>query len=260
MIHIILFIILINFIIIHYLLNKKEMFINQDIHFLNKYELKNILLQDKDQYYQTFFKKDFEVRKINNINDYLKIISKSVCDYHSSEKKKIIDSIEKINKQIKKIKNKYPQFHFIHLDKFLSLPWKFGLVCSKKYENGLPHTRQQYIIFEKKYLENISQKSLMKTLIHEKVHVYQKMYPQDIQYYLNHHQFKKIKPRESKDLIRANPDLDNFIYHDKHFNTYKAVYNNDAINLEDITYFPHDTQFYEHPFEQMAIKFEKIIN
>ena len=72
MIHIILFIILINFIIIHYLLNKKEMFINQDIHFLNKYELKNILLQDKDQYYQTFFKKDFEVRKINNINDYLK--------------------------------------------------------------------------------------------------------------------------------------------------------------------------------------------
>ena len=262
MIHIILFIILIIFFIVQYFFNKNEMFdtSNNNIKFLNKYQLKNILIQDKDKYYQSFFKKDFKVRKIENINDYLKIISNCTCDFNEFEKKKIIRCIKKIDTLIHTLKNKGDQFNFIHYDKFLTLPWIFGLVNTKQYENGLPHTRNQYIIFERDYLENISEKSLMRTLIHEKVHVYQKTYPKHIQHYLNHHQFKKIKPRESKDSIRANPDLDNFIYQDKYFNTYKAVYNLNAKNLEDITYYPNDRQYYEHPFERMAIEFEKLID
>ena len=49
MIHIILFIILIIFFIVQYFFNKNEMFdtSNNNIKFLNKYQLKNILIQDK---------------------------------------------------------------------------------------------------------------------------------------------------------------------------------------------------------------------
>ena len=78
--------------------------------------------------------------------------------------------------------------------------------------------------------------------------------------YLQNNNFTKIKEREENDNIRANPDLDNFIYQDENYNTYKAVYNNNPNSIEDITYYPYNEQYYEHPNERMAIEFENILN
>ena len=78
--------------------------------------------------------------------------------------------------------------------------------------------------------------------------------------YLGKNNFKKIKEIEGIDNIRANPDLDNFIYQDENHNTYKAVYNDKANSIEDVTYYPVNNQSHEHPNEKMAIDFESIIN
>ena len=53
---------------------------------------------------------------------------------------------------------------------------------------------------------------------------------------------------------------DKYIYQDQNHNTYKALYNNNPNSIEDITYYPHNSQYYEHPYERMAIEFESIID
>ena len=61
---------------------------------------------------------------------------------------------------------------------------KIGFVCNNNYENGLPHTRGDIIILNKnKFMINSDIKN-MKTLIHEQVHVYQKKYSNELNYYL----------------------------------------------------------------------------
>jgi hypothetical protein len=99
---------------------------------------------------------------------------------------------------------------------------------------------------------------LIKLLIHEKIHIYQKMYPNDVQLYIKLNGFIPIRKREMNDNIRANPDLDNWIYKDKDSNIYKAQYNKEPKTISDVIYYPTDSQLYEHPYETMAITIENL--
>ena len=84
------------------------------------------------------------------------------------------------------------------------------------------------------------------------------MYPNDVQLYIKLNGFIPIKKREMNDNIRANPDLDNWIYKDKESNIYKAEYKKDPKTIKDVIYYPTDTQLYEHPYETMAITIENL--
>lgn len=225
--------------------------------FLSKNETKNNILNNKDRYFDTFFKKDLQVRNVNHIDQYKEIIKFSTCNFNKQEKNKIKQAISNITMKINQLNKNY--FKNINIHKLNKIPWILGLICNNSYENGLPHTRNNIILLPKEKLHYYSMKKLEKTLIHEKIHIYQRNYPEEVNYYLNNLGFKKIKKREKNDNIRANPDLDNYIYQDKNHNTYKATYNYDAKSIEDITYYPYDNQRWEHPNEKMAIDFESII-
>ena len=251
----ILVIILIIFILLNYSLMKKESF--SSILFLTKRNTEYILTRDRDNYFNRFFKKDLDVRHVKSIDEYKEKIKKSVCSFRQDERKKIEECVNYIIMKLQKIS--YSEIYHIDIKKFLNLPWKFGLLCNNEYENGLPHTREDVILLTRNHVENYSLKKLRVTILHEQVHVYQKKYTNLMINYLNDNQFKRIKCRSEEDLIRANPDIDDYIYQDKNNNTYRAVYNDNAKSVEDITYYPIDNQKYEHPFEQMAIYFEKLI-
>ena len=139
------------------------------------------------------------------------------------------------------------------------IPWNLGCINGKLYENGLPHTRNDIILISNKDINKYNVNKLVKTLIHEKVHIYQKIYPNDCNIYIQTHNFTKLKIRNNNDNIRANPDLDNWIYKDKNEKIYKAEYNNKfPKSIEDITYYPLNSQSYEHPYEKMAIDIEHL--
>jgi hypothetical protein len=130
------------------------------------------------------------------------------------------------------------------------------MIQDKFYENGLPHTRNDIIFISKKNVDQYSYEKLTKTLIHEKVHVYQKKNKRDTQKYLLANEFTPISYRLEEHMIRANPDLDNIVYQDKNKIHYKATYLANAKTIEDIIYSPHNSQSFEHPFEKMAIYIE----
>jgi hypothetical protein len=236
----------------HFQIKKIEFFDNKII-FLNKNELLFFLLNNDDKYYDTFFENDFYARKINNIGEYKKFMKLSVTDFNNIQKNKIKKCIYNADLFFSNLK-----FNWFDGKKNNKLKWIIGCIKGKLYESGLPHTRDNYIIISDEKINNYNEEKLTKTLIHEKIHIYQKNYINDIEIYLNENNFKKIKKREKYDNIRANPDLDNWIYKDNKQNIYKAIYNNNPLSIEDIKYIPINNQSYEHPYEKMAIYIENI--
>ena len=225
----------------------------ESIHFLDKEQLFDLLKNDNDNYYKTFNKNDYKTRNINNINEYINLIKESTTDFTYFEKTKLIRCVEKVNIYFDNIK-----YEWFDGKKANTILWKFGCVKNKIYENGLPHTRIDTIILSKEYVNTYDDNQLIKLLIHEKIHVYQKMFPNDVQLYIKLNGFMPIKKRDMNDNIRANPDLDNWIYKDKDSNIYKAQYNKDPKTISDVIYYPTDSQLYEHPYETMAITIQNL--
>jgi len=249
-------IIIILFYIINFNLNKKNTeHFTESILFLRSDELLNILKKDDDNYYKTFFNNDFFSRKIKNIDHYMNYIELSVTEFNNDEKNKIISCIDEVNTIFNNL-----YFEWFDGKKANNILWKIGCIKGKLYEHGLPHTRGDIIVISKEKVNNYTKKKLIKTLIHEKIHIYQKIYPNDVNKYLIENKFYKIKKKDINDNIRANPDLDEWIYKDIKGNIYKAIYNDNPLSIEDITYSPKDNQSYEHPFEKMAIFIENYNN
>jgi hypothetical protein len=249
------------FIIDYNKFKNKELFsdsyLNQNnINFLNIKDSLFILKNDDDNYFKSFYKLDYISRKISCIEDYYLSIDKSVDQFTNNEKNKIIKCTQYADNKLRKI-----YFDWFNGNKCSKIKWNMICIKGKLYENGLPHTRSNFIIISKDDVNNFSINKLTKTLIHEKVHIYQKIYKEDTEKYLNEYKFKKYKYREENSNIRANPDIDKWIYKDEFNNIYCAKYiNNKPESIESIEYEPYNSQSYEHPFEKMAIYIENYIN
>jgi hypothetical protein len=218
--------------------------------FLSKNDLENILVSNSDNFYSRFYKADFELRKINNIYEYTRKIKNSVTDFSENEKLYISEIIRQIHNKFENI-----NLPWLNGKKFNKLKWKIGLVSGYEYENGLCHTRNDTIIIQR---EQIQRYNFFATLIHEKVHVYQKMYPEDTEIFLKLNNFKKIRKIIESDMIRANMDTDEWIYTDQNGDEYKAVFNKNPVNIQDVTFSPCNSQSCEHPLEKMAIDISRL--
>lgn len=226
-----------------------------NITFLNKNELFNALKQNDDKYYDRFYKNDYYARKISNIDEYINLIYKASSNFNTGEKTKLIICCDKADEFFKNVR--YDWFNGM---KAAEIEWRLGCISGKYYENGLPHTRSDIIILPNIKINTYSEERLIKLLIHEKIHLYQKIYQEEVEIYINENNYTRIKEREESDNIRANPDLDNWIYADVNGNINKAYYNNNPSSIEDIKYHPVNNQNYEHPYEKMAIDIENIFS
>jgi hypothetical protein len=209
-------------------------------------------MKDPDHYYKSFSKKDLSMRKISSPSDYDLLIEKSCRDFSVYEKNKIINCVSKVDSILKTINE--PWFDGV---KACKTQWKFGFVSGKLYEGGLPHTRYDVIILPEYVITNYTDDELSKLILHEKIHVYQKMYPKDMDKYTQYHHFYKKMRRNEVHNARANPDLDEWIYNDSNNQSYMALYKADSNKITDVTFYPENSHFYEHPYEKMAYDMEK---
>jgi hypothetical protein len=205
-----------------------------NIRYLNNEELSEILIKDEDNFYKNLSKPNLEFRNINDINEYLQYIDNHLYTLTKKEKQIIQNAIYKAHR---KLKNKY--FIGFNYNKIHNFPWVIGCSIGDNYELGYPHTRNQIIILN---YNNIYDKDLYKTLIHERIHIYQKLFPNDIHKFLNYFGFKKIKKKDSQHL--DNPDTNEFIYKSNFIWECRIVNN----NLQ----YSNLSSEYEHPYEYMA--------
>ena len=238
-----LFSILIITIAIYYLLRKKEMF-EHSIEFLSDSQCSDLIHSDTDGFIQSMSEVDIRARNAND-KDHYKTIASGLCRSFSKDDK------ERIVRLVKSIKPVDLTSFGINMDKWNKIHLKFAF---SEYEDQYPHTRGDVIIFNSRTL-NRSDSDVINTIIHEKVHIYQKMYPNDVEKYLSSIGFVKMVPISAYPLGRLNPDTDRMVYKDGSGKVYIAEYNtSEPSGLWDI----NSSAEGEHPWEVMAYKIADI--
>lgn len=207
-------------------------------------------------YFDKMTELDLKAREAISNEAYKELYKKAVISFTPSENKELLNLTSKADALLEE----FPRLY--------NIPWRFakldGLV-----ENGFPHTIGDTI-----FLAVIPS---VQTLIHEKIHVYQRMYPLETSILITDIWGFKIKDKQEHIKgIRNNPDLNSFVYGIG--DSYIAqLYNSDnprdlsdstsyiikgdsktKITASDIR-FPMSIMQCEHPNELMACLIPQII-
>lgn len=221
--------------------------------FLSNIDTSKFLENDNDKYVKNMSQIDLYARKSKSANEYIHKISQCSIGFSPKEKEKLIRCCYKADEFLKSFIYK----GVFDCSRIANIKWKLALTYNNnnnEYEEGLPHTRED-VIFLSKYVinNNIAKEendtSLVVTLIHEKVHIYQRYYSMKE---LIESMGYKEEINISQEMIkykRSNPDLDNKIY-SKNGKTMIMMYkNNTPTSINDLL---SNNFTIEHPYEEIA--------
>lgn len=100
---------------------------------------------------------------------------------------------------------------------FRAMAWNFVKV-KPHIENGFPHTLGNVIVISDALLHQQPDEQIIETLLHEKVHVFQRLNPLAISQLIRQLGMRHLTSEEMQGLVqvralmRSNPDLNNYIY------------------------------------------------
>jgi len=205
-------------------------FINSSINYISKKE--GYFIIDKSNYFKTFTENDFKVRNCNSEKHCKTIYKNNLTEFTIPEKKHLAKLVEKSNKLLKPYTSLY------------NIPWKFCKI-NPDIENGFPHTHDS-VVFLSKYFFKRPFTSKIETLIHEKIHLFQRLYVDKTDELYKKLGFNKNNTNTQK--RRANPDLDEYNY-DYKGNEFYYEYNENPDNINDVS------NFYSKNKEELVNKF-----
>lgn len=218
--------------------------------FMTKEEISKFILNDHDYYIQNMSELDLKARGVSNFEEYLTRTIYNIVEISSSNKAKLNRCAEKADKFFSQI----PFNPYINNGEQLkNINWIFACI-NDKYEEGFPHTRSK-IIFLSPRIIALPEYNLTKTLIHEKIHIYQRYNYFKIRHALYLKGYTPHKNRAMEDNLRSNPDTDNIIYMTPKGTYMYGKYNtNNPKSINDIDI----SGDYEHPFEMISYEIEKL--
>jgi len=252
-------ILIITILYLYYYKNNKKINMKHDVYFMSDDETKMFLTYDTDKYVRNLTQYDLYARKVSNHNEYIEKIVKTTISFTQYEKDLLIKCVEKAD--IFFINVKYDDScynNYIKGYEIANIKWIFANTHSVydiknnieyEYEEGLPHTREN-IIFLSKNVLNYIEDDLVKTLIHEKIHIYQRQNVLLFDKIINCMGFKQIL-LSNNDFVRSNPDTNGNIYIDnKTKKTMVCFYRSDKPSgINDVIMTNHSL---EHPYEKIA--------
>jgi hypothetical protein len=221
----------------------------RDVTFYDEKDTTEFLLRDSDNYVRNFTIYDLMARKVDSKDEYIKKISQ--CSKNFSQEQK--DIIKTACSQADEFLFNYN--NILNGKEISKIPWVFCLTYNNnyEYENGFPHTRENIIFIPDKIIPNTVTIDLVNTLIHEKIHIYQRYNKNIMDVIMNNMGYKITTEYNPKK--RANPDLDYNTYYDRNKEVLlQCYYNSDRPNsITDVTC-TDNNNIYEHPYELIAYK------
>ena len=159
-------------------------------------------LQDREtianaasEYLSSLRKSDLIARNVETIEEY----RKRYVDSFSIDLRLTFDEDRDLKKAVE-IANRA-------LRPYSRLSWKFAICRDDRVENGYPHTHRDIIVLTPMCFK-LSARELAKTLVHERVHVYQREFAVETQVLLmNRLGLVLDRVDHPKDIERSNPDL-----------------------------------------------------
>lgn len=212
-------------------------------HFLNELEIYNFILADNDDYFKHLSNADLCARSCKTVEEYKLRILNNLYIPNKINKNYILKKIHKAYNLLSK------ENYYIDPYKLSKLKFNIVFVYDDILENSFPHTRDNIIFLS---TNEFSNKDIIETLIHEMIHIYQRYYPADMQYYLDDNNYIFVRYNNKNDNVRANPDIDNKLYR-LNGRLLIAQYNSNQPNdINDCT-----NNEFEHPNEIMAYDISK---
>jgi len=244
---------------IYYCYNNNNYNNNNNIYFMRDDETKIFLRYDKDKYVNNLSILDLYARKVSTPNEYIDKIVKTTISFTQYEKELLSRCAKKADIFFRNIKYEDLCYNnYIKGYDIADIKWIFANTHSvddiinnieNEYEEGLPHTREN-IIFLSKNVLNYIEEDLIKTLIHEKIHIYQRQNEPLFNKIIKCMGFKEIL-LSNKEYVRSNPDTNSNIYIDNRTNKTMVCFyrSNNPTGINDVIMTNH---LLEHPYEKIA--------
>ena len=212
-----------------------------------------LVYNPRDNYYDSLSVLDLKARGVSAaerpLDAYLRKIETLLTTEpidSSENKKKIIECIDSM--ELLRSVDTGDLYDWVDKERWCALPWKIAIVPGG-FEYGFPHTRGDVIVIPGVLCEEVASQRLANTLLHERLHVYQKMYPDDFQKYLDSQGFVRYCRRKDIQNVAANPDADEWVYM-KDGEVFVGQYaSSDPVGAKSIVYKPVNSPRYDCPQE-----------
>ncbi len=251
--------------------------VNNHLYYMTRDETSLFLEYDEDAYVANLSSIDLYARKAITKSEYIDVIKKSSASFTYSDRE-ILDKCTKIaDELLRKVKidsiSKEKNLNYskyINYKDIATIKWVLSKTSAEdsedkiyRYEEGLPHTRKNIIFLSTKVL-NYSEDELIKILIHEKIHIYQRYNEKLFKNIINNMGYTEVSnineiSADTLKYIRANPDLDKKVYKNiTDGNLMLCLYNSDRPNgINDVVIKNYSS---EHPYEKIAYEISEYIH
>ncbi len=224
------------------------------IRFLDKKETVHFFKSDKDDYIKNLTPFDVKAQKSKTKKEYQNKIIESADSFTPEERERIEKACKRADEALKRIN--IPGFVGM---KASNLDWNLALTRGRKYEDGLPHTRLDTIFLSELVL-GVSDDQMAKTMLHEKVHVYERLFPEDIEVWMKTQGYKPYKKWSDFKIARSNPDINEWSYLDPNGKPMVVLYKTHNPNsIHEVTYSGMQDPSNEHPYETLAYTLEEYL-
>lgn len=229
------------------IITKKELF-QEKITYLDTKYIIDFFNKDYDNYVKNLSRYDLIARNVDSNKEYIQKIVYCAKNFTENQKDIINICCEKADDFLRKYNE------LLDGKQIAKIKWKFALTDkydNYEYENGLPHTRKDIIFLSDKMIPESETPDFINTLIHEKIHVYQRYNELIIDKMLSD-KLKINKIVYTNPRKRANPDLNNNIYKNDKNEIMQCYYNSNTPNsIQDVTCL-NNNSINEHPYELLA--------
>lgn len=247
---------------------------NDHIFFMTYKDTANFFANDADMYVRNMTDLDLHARKVKTHMEYINNIEDTAISFTDEEKGLLKRCAENADIYLRKETFKELKYaDYINGNNIAEIKWIFANTYTNRFndilkenEEGLPHTRENVIFLSKNVLK-YDELNLTNTLIHEKIHIYQRYNSKIFDKIISDMGLKELDKKSYKNAkyIRSNPDTNNKIYYmataahsartdpateiDED-NIMVCLYRNNKPNgINDVI---HTNYAKEHPYEKIA--------
>ena len=262
----------------------------EHLYYMSYEETARFLESDEDKYVANLSPIDLYARKVSSKEEYINIIKGEATHFNKGDKLILDKCTKKADELLRNINiNTIGSASNIEYSKYLNykdianIKWVLAITRNdngEKYEDGLPHTRKN-IIFLSQDVLNYSEDEIIKLLIHEKIHIYQRQNDalfKTIIYNMGYVEISESPTspasptsptstastasttvsQDKLKYVRSNPDVNNKIYKNVHTGELMiCLYSSDKPKrINDIII---QNYAMEHPYEKIAYEISEHI-
>lgn len=219
--------------------------------FYTRKQTEAFILADEDKFIRTLDRSNCLARHVQTPEEYLRLSAHSAANFTAQEKRRLARAAMKASEMLASMSprdlSKYGGIDKAQMLTLLPL-WTLAKTTDQNVEMGMPHTRQHVIFLSGSFLNRKrSDKKLVRTLIHEFTHLYQRAFAERYSAFLLSHEWTRV-PYNENDL-RINPDLEKQVWKRGEQVFLARFTSMNPKNLRDVQL----TQSrYEHPYEWYA--------